>query len=87
MNAATPETLSAMLLSPWHLANRLSLILASTTVHTEEGKVLLKRFNIPTMIAQHMHNNNADVRAAAMVAVEAFSSKPKVKVRLDEERR
>jgi hypothetical protein len=39
------------------------------------------------MIAQHMHNNNADVRAATMVAVEAFSSKPKVKVRLDEERR
>jgi len=79
MTPITPETLVVMLSSSWHLANRLSLILAATTVKTREGKVLLKQFNIPMLIAQHMQNHNAEVRAAAMVAVEAFSTKPKVK--------
>ena len=43
MNEMTPETLAIMLTSKWKLANRLSLILAATTVKTKQGKVLLKK--------------------------------------------
>ncbi|GMH86927.1 hypothetical protein TrVE_jg3474 [Triparma verrucosa] len=79
MTSTTADTLQIMLSSPWILANRLSLILVSCTVATTEGKLLMKAANVPLYINQHMTNHSADVRAAAMIAVEAFSSKPHVR--------
>ena len=75
----TAETLAIMLASSWILANRLSLILVSCTVATPEGKMLMKAANVPIYINQHMTSHSADVRAAASIAVESFSTRPKVK--------
>ncbi|GMH58400.1 hypothetical protein TrLO_g7379 [Triparma laevis f. longispina] len=83
MTATTADTLQIMLSSSWILANRLSLILVSCTVATTEGKLLMKAANVPLYINQHMTSHSADVRAAAMIAVEAFSMKPHVRNLVD----
>ena len=87
MNDSTPRVLHAMLSSRWTLSNRLSLILVASLSRQQEGKLLLKWGNIPALVAGHVTNNNASVREAAEVAVEAFSSQVGVKNLKDLRRR
>ncbi|GMI22411.1 hypothetical protein TeGR_g2572 [Tetraparma gracilis] len=76
LSRGTGECLHAMLESTWKLANRLGCVLVACMVgSSEEAKVMLQEANVPTLLNMHMVSNSADVRGAALVAIEAFSLK------------
>jgi len=64
-----------MLQSTWTLANRLGCVMVACLVTTDAAKALLKQFGVPALLNRQMVSNSAGVRAAALVAIQAFSEK------------
>ncbi len=76
ISPSTGDVLNAMLeVRSWPLANRLGCILTACIVSTIQGKRLLQHWKVPGNLNKHMVNHNADVRLAALVAIEAFGEK------------
>ena len=71
----TGKTLQSMLTSSWHLANRLGCVMTACLVSTDPAKILLQQYGVPSLLNRQLVSNSADVRAAALVAIQAFSEK------------